>query len=60
MDEERALSVVEQKEVVFYDDEIVTVRVADGTVYVPIRPICEALGISCNGQRERILRDPIL
>ena len=60
MDEERALSVVEQKEVVFYDDEIVTVRVADGTVYVPIRPICEALGISWNGQRERILRDPIL
>jgi hypothetical protein len=51
---------VEQKEVVFYDDEIIAVQVEDGTVYVPLRPICELLGIQWSAQRRRINRDEIL
>lgn len=54
------LQVISQKEVVFYDDTITAVQVADGTVYIPIRPICVQLGLNWNGQRERINRDPIL
>ena len=48
------------EEVVFYEDAIVAVRLDDGDVYVPIRPICDNLGVTLAGQRERINRDPVL
>ncbi len=54
---------IEQKLVVFYEDEIPAVVVEqDGEreVYVPIRPLCDYLGVSWPGQRERINRDPVL
>ncbi len=54
------LMVVEQKEVLFYEDTIVAVRLEDGAVYVPIRPICDNLGVALAGQRERINRDAVL
>ena len=57
---EQALAVVDQKEVQFYNDTIVAVRVHSGEVFVPIRPICDNLGIALAGQRERINRDPVL
>lgn len=57
---EKALQPVEQREVLFYGDEIVAVRVADGSVYIPVRPICELLGLNWSGQRQRIERDPVL
>ena len=60
MSNEKALTVVQQKEVAFYDDQITAVRTTDGTVYVPIRPICDLMGVTFTGQRERINRDPIL
>ena len=60
MAESKSLVPVEQKEVVFYQDIIVAVRLADGSVYVPIRPICDNLGVALAGQRERINRDPVL
>lgn len=59
-EESRALIPVEQKEVVFYDDEIIAVQVEDGTVYVPLRPICDLLGVQWSAQRRRINRDEIL
>ena len=59
-EESSALIPVEQKEVVFYDDEIIAVQVDDGTVYVPLRPICDLLGIQWSAQRRRINRDEIL
>lgn len=31
----------------------------DGTEYVPVRPICDALGVDFSGQLQRIKRDPI-
>ncbi len=57
---EQALAVVEQKEVEFYGDTIIAVQVTGGGVFVPIRPICDNLGITLAGQRERINRDPVL
>lgn len=60
---ESALVPIEQKQVVFYDDEITAVLVQiedDEIVYVPIRPICDFLGVSWTGQRRRINRDAVL
>ncbi len=59
-EESNALMPVEHKEVVFYDDKIIAFQVEDGTVYVPLRPICELLGIQWSAQRRRINRDEIL
>ncbi len=57
---DKSLSVVEQKTVEFYGDEIVAVRSKDGTVYVPVRPICDLLGVSWSSQQNRINRDEVL
>ncbi|MCL4266099.1 MAG: hypothetical protein KJ069_23015 [Anaerolineae bacterium] len=46
---EKALVPIEQKEVVFYKDTIVAVRLDDGEIYVPIRPICDNLGVTLAG-----------
>jgi hypothetical protein len=63
MSKNTALIPLEQKTVVFYDDEVTAVLVEqDGrqTVYVPIRPICEFLGVDWRSQYSRIRRDPVL
>jgi hypothetical protein len=60
MSDQTTLVVVEQQEVVFYGDELTAVRVEDGTIYVPIRPICERLGVDWSSQRQRINRDAVL
>ncbi|MCL4266098.1 MAG: hypothetical protein KJ069_23010 [Anaerolineae bacterium] len=60
MSEEKALAPVDQKQVEFYGDELTAMLVEDGTVYVPVRPICDYLGLSWTGERERINRDPVL
>jgi hypothetical protein len=64
MSEEQALIPIEQREIEFYEDEITAVLVEeeDGgrRVYVPIRPICDYMGVDWSGQRQRINRDPIL
>ena len=60
---EKALQPLEQKTVIFYDDEITAVLVAEDErqeVYVPVRPICDFLGIDWSSQRRRINRDPVL
>lgn len=60
---EEALTPLEQRTIVFYDDELTAVVVDDGgrrVVYVPIRPICDYLGVDWSGQRQRINRDPVL
>ena len=38
----------------------VAVKVEDGPVYVPVRPICDYLGIDWPAQFQRIQRDPVL
>ena len=54
---ESAIVPIEQKTILFYDDEITAVRTEEGHVYVPVRPIVERLGLSWSGQRERLVRD---
>lgn len=57
---EKALTPIEQKTVVFYDDEITAVRLEGDSIVIPLRPICEALGLNWAGQRQRLHRDMIL
>lgn len=63
-DENKALVPVDQRVVMFYDDEVQGVVVSptpsERIVYVPIRPLCNYLGIAWTAQRQRILRDPVL
>lgn len=63
MAESQSLVPVEQKQVVFYDDEITAVLVEKSgkrEVYVSIRQMCELLGVSYQGQIRRINDDPVL
>ena len=57
---EQALTVVEQREVDFYGDELIAVRAEDGQIYVSLRHLCAALGIDTQGQARRIKRQPVL
>lgn len=57
---DQKLQIVEQKTVTFYNDQITAVRLTDGRIFVPIRPICESLGLAWNAQFERIGRDAVL
>lgn len=54
------LTVVEQKEVTFYDDALTAVQASDSRVYVSVRHMCQALGIDDQGQRQRINRHNVL
>lgn len=63
MSKEKALVPQEQQSIAFYDDEITAVLVSVGErqeVYVPLRPICDFLGLNWSGQQQRINRDPVL
>lgn len=58
---EKSLSVVEQKTVDFYNDELTAIRADDGQVYVSVRHMCDALGIQRpQRQTDRIKRDEVL
>lgn len=59
----KTLVPVIQKEVTFYEDVITAVLVeikGAEQIYVPLRPVCDYLGLSYTGQRDRIRRDPVL
>jgi hypothetical protein len=63
MPDEKVLIPIEEQTIDFYGNSIPTALVnVDGRTmrYVPLRPICEYLGLSWSGQRERIMRDPVL
>lgn len=58
-----ALVPLEQKAVIFYDDEVTAVLADEGgrqQIYVPVRPLCDYLGLNWSGQQQRINRDPVL
>lgn len=60
---QQALVPLEQKDVLFYEDEITAVRVQqDGEVqvFVPLRPIVELLGLDWSGQLRRVRNDAVL
>lgn len=60
MPQEKGLTVIEQKQVAFYGDDIIAVRTEDDSVFIPVRPICDLLGVDWSAQRKRISRDPVL
>lgn len=43
----------------FHDDTLFAVEAPEG-VFVAIKPICDALGVSPDRQRDRVRRDPVL
>lgn len=57
---DQKLQIAEQKTVLFYDDEITAVRLEDGRVFIPVRPVCDRLGVDWSAQRKRINRDAVL
>lgn len=60
---DKTLVPVEQRTIIFYDDEITAVLVdlqGKQAVYVPVRPICDFLGVAWSPQLRRINRDPVL
>ncbi len=63
MSQNQALVPVEQRSVDFYGDEVTAVLVEvndQRQVYVPVRPICNYMGVNWSGQYERLQRDPVL
>jgi hypothetical protein len=61
--ESKALVPVDERTVDFYGDELTAVLVQEDEqdiVYVPLRPICDFLGLSWPAQTRRIRRDPVL
>ncbi len=60
-DKVTALVPVAQRRVeVLNGDEVLAVRAEDGSIYLPLRPICASLGLSYQPQRRRVQRDPAL
>lgn len=54
---------LEQRDVLFYEDEITAVRVRrddETQVFVPLRPIVELLGLDWSGQLRRVRNDAVL
>jgi hypothetical protein len=61
--DEKALIPIEQKSVDFYGDNVVAVLIElDGhkRIYIPLRPLCDFLGINWDAQRRRVYRDLVL
>lgn len=56
----KSLTTVEQRDITFYKDTLTAVRTQDGTIYVPLRPIVEQLGLSWPSQSRRVRQDLIL
>lgn len=60
MSDETTLIPVEQKDVLFYDDQLIAVRGYDGHIYVAIGQLCDVLGMDRASQTRRIRSDEIL
>jgi hypothetical protein len=58
-----AIIPLDQAEVDFHGDVVVAVETTvngDAAVYVPLRPICDNLGLDWSAQRRRTMRDAVL
>jgi hypothetical protein len=58
--ERTALVPVREAQVEFYGDSLAAAQLADGTILVPVRPLCEYLGLTWSGQFERLKQNPVL
>jgi hypothetical protein len=56
----KSLIPIEQREVEFYDDTITAVVLETGKIFVPIKPLCDYLGLNWSAQRKRIIRSEVL
>lgn len=54
------ITVIEQRDIDFYGDDLTAIKATDGHVYVSVRHMCNALGIDTNGQVQRIGRHTVL
>jgi hypothetical protein len=59
-EEMQSIVPVRQQAVEFYGDQVLAAQLADGTIWVPLRPLCDALGVAWAAQRVRLNRDPVL
>src|SRR3954453_6303286 len=62
-DPSAVLTPLEERMIDFYGDSIVAALVTvddQPEVYVPLRPLCDYLGLDWSAQRRRIGRDPVL
>ena len=57
---EQSLVPVEQKEIQFYDDDLIAIRANDRQIYVSVRHLSDALGLTRQGQIRRINRQSVL
>jgi len=57
---EAALIAIDLRHVVIEGDDILAARVDAGDIYLPLRSMCDALGVSYQGQVARIRRDEVL
>src|SRR3990170_6338158 len=57
---EKSLKPIEQKQVVFYDDELTAIRADDGQIYVSVRHMCDALWLDIQSQTRRVRRHIVL
>ncbi len=57
---EQVLEPIEQKSIDVYGDNVIAIRADDGTIWVPVRYLCDVLGVNYSGQYQRIQRDPVL
>src|SRR4051812_15545762 len=55
-----ALVPQQERVIEFYGDPIPVASGPEGELYVPVRPICEFLGLDFSAQRQRIQRHPSL
>lgn len=56
---ENATPAIQSTLVPFHDQQILVIQQGD-TVYVPIKPLCQNLGVDWEAQRQRIARDTVL
>ena len=59
-DQTKTLTVVDQRTVLFYDDEVAAILAEDGKIYTPVRQMCDLLGLDRASQARRIQRHDIL
>lgn len=57
---QEAITPVREQMVDFYGDQLLAAQDADAIIWVPVRPICEALGLDWPSQYQRIKRDAVL
>ncbi len=63
MTDQPILEPTEERHIDFYGDDVTALLVpseAEPEIYVPVKPICDAIGLTWSGQFERIKRDAVL